>query len=338
MEKRKADKIRVDVLTGATSGIGRLVVRRLLDSGDEVRSIIKEIPKDEASWAYLPAGTIPYVSDLTQVEGDNYETLKNALVGADCILHMAGASYNSANTPAELRKKNIISTENVLNALVESNPSGRDVRFIYVSSVTVYNYRRPGEVLTEQSEPKPSSPYSQSKYVAERILESFAKAHPEIKYTILRLGTMYGMEYAYPSFCKIFKMVRSGQIRYIGTGDNRLTFIHAEDAADAILESTNNPNAINQVFNITEGKPYTQKYLIDLVAKYMGVQLPPKHINPLIAKLGAKTKGVNKDELDFLISDRVVSIEKARKMLGFNPKRTMEKDGVKMIDYCIDRQ
>ncbi len=334
MEKKTANKTYIDAITGATSGLGRLVVSRLLDSGDEVRSIIKTMPVDELTWAHIPAGTIPYISDLTQNESDNFGTMVSALKDVDRVFHIAGASYNSANTPEELKKKNVISTENLLNALVEANRGGNTVRFIYASSVTVYNYKRTGEVLTEQSEPKPSSPYSQSKYIAERIIESFSKAHPEIEYTILRFGTLYGAEYAKPSFCKIFDMVKRGNMRYIGSGDNHLTFVHAEDAADVMCSAAANPKAANQVFNITEGKPYTQKYLIDLVAKYMGVSLSEKHINPLIAKLGAKTKGVNKDEMDFLLSDRIVSTDKAKLLLGFSPKRTMEKDGVKMIDVC----
>lgn len=333
--ERKHER-RISVVTGATSSIGVHVIRRLLKRGDEVRVIIKESIETSNSWRSLPPGCIPYIADLTlkRRESDR-DTLMSACKGADNIIHLAGASFNYKSTYDQLIELNVMGTENLLRAFLDAN-SGTEskCRFIHASSVTVYGYKRPGEVLKEESETKPASGYSESKLMAERVIQSFAAANSSISYTILRFGVIYGNGYE-NEFFKIFRLIKDGRIALVGNGENHLTLVNVEDAADAVMLSSETTKAQNKTYNITDGVPYTQKFLFERAAKFLGASAGMKSVHPLLAKLGAKAKGINFDAFEFLVSDRRVSIEHASHELGFKPSGSIDVEGKELAEEFL---
>jgi nucleoside-diphosphate-sugar epimerase len=222
---------------------------------------------------------------------------------------------------------NVIGTENLIRAYLDTKPAQDSrVHIIFTSSVTVYGYQRGEDLLTEDSEAKPASGYSETKLMAEKVIESFASADPRIRYTNLRLGTLYGEGYEH-EFFKIFRLIRDGDAKYIGRGDNHLTLVNVSDATDAIMLASENPKSVNKTYNITDGVLYTQRELLDKAAQFIGTAPPAKSIHPLMARVKAKIAGLNYDELEFLMSDRSISIARARRELGFNPQSSIDVEG-----------
>ena len=320
----------IDVVTGATSSLGVHLVRELLKRGDEVRVIVKDNPRVAEDWRTLPAGCIPYIADITFKDQGDKEVVKSACVGADNIFHLAAATYNYKYRYQEMIDTNVIGTENVIRAYLEANTK-RDsiVHFIYTSSVTVYGYQRTGEVLSEESEAKPSEGYSETKLMAEKVIQSFAAADPKLRYTIFRIGTMYGEGYEY-EFYKVFEMLTGKSAKYIGDARNHLTLVDVNDATKALVLACDNQKSFNRIYNITDGIPYTQKELFDKAALFLGVKPPLSGLHPLIAKIGARMSGLNYDEFEFLISDRVIKIDKAKKELGYKPSSSIDVEGKQM--------
>ncbi|EQD36065.1 NAD-dependent epimerase/dehydratase [mine drainage metagenome] len=335
MRSQEKDKPTVDLVTGATSAIGRAVVKRLLKRGDEVRVLVKEQPSDIGAWKSMPTGVIPYVADLTLKNSTDKQVLEEATTGVDNIFHIAAAVYNYNNTYQTLIQVNVEGTENLLNAVVKSNDDNKELQFIFVSSISIYGHHRKGEILTEESDAKPETPYAKSKYVAEQVVRSVSFAHRNLQHTILRLGTLYGPGYEKPSFCKIFGLIKKGNFRYVGRGDNHMTLIYIEDAADALVLASESKNALNKIYNLTDGEPHTQQSLVKLAANHLNVEMPSRHISSLLAKLGRRAKNINIDEYDFIVSDRIISIDSIKKDLKFSPKAKMNIEGVKMIDSCF---
>ena len=335
MKNPEKDKPTVDLVTGATSVLGREVVRKLLARGDEVRVLVKEQPSDIGAWKSMPTGVIPYVADLTLKNSADKQVLAEAAKGVNNVFHLAAAVYNYKNTYQTLMNINVEGTENLLNAILEANDDDNEMQFIFASSISVYGHHRKGEILTENSEAKPETPYSKSKYIAEQVLRSFSFAHRNLHYTIMRIGTLYGPGYEKPSFCKVFELIRKGEFRYVGRGENHMTLVYIDDAAEAFVLASENKNAIEKVYNLTDGQTHTQQSLMKLAAGYLHVNPPTKHISSLLARLGRRSKNINIDEYDFLVSDRIISIESIKKDLKFSPKGKMEVEGVAMIKNCF---
>jgi nucleoside-diphosphate-sugar epimerase len=325
----------IDVVTGPTSGVGVKLIRRLLEKGDEVRVVVLEHPTDEF-WKRLPSGVMPYVANLKLINPDDEHNLQAACVGADRIFHLAALTDLRTAPVEEFIKVNVIGTENLLKAFVSTNPPDKPVHFIYLGSTSVYGSKRPGEVLTEESELKPSGTYGETKLMAEQVVKSFAAAHESIKYTILRVSNMYGPYYE-GSFNKIFRYIKQQKLRYIGSGNNHLTLVHVDDVIDGIITALGNPNSVNNVFNLTDGEPYTLKQLFDKAADFLGAPRPNKHIHPVLAVIRAQVFKINRAELNFMLSDRVISISKIKKELHFEPKRSLDNEGKNMVNEFLSR-
>ncbi len=325
-EKEKAPVRRmIDVVTGPTSGIGIRLIRKLLERGDEVRIIVLE-ELSSNHWKTLPGGVIPYRADIRLKNPDDEHNLRAACTGADRIFHLAALTDMTRNTSEDYIQINVIGTENVLKAFVDSNPQEKQVQFVYLSTTAVYGNRRSGEILTEDSETKPSRLYGETKFMAEQVIKSFALAHPSIRYTIFRASNMYGPGYT-ASFDKIFRYLVENKLRYIGSGNNHITLTHVDDVVDGMVDCIGKEISYDKVYNLTDGEAYTLKQLFDKAAKFLNVPAPEKHMHPALALLGAKVLNMNMAELNFLLSDRIVSVSKIHRELDFHPKRSIDVDG-----------
>jgi len=329
-----AAKTSISLVTGATSMLGRKVAERLIEAGNTVRVILRDAPKDNPEWRMLPAGVVPYVADIALKDHKDEETLRQACMGVTNIFHIAGAAYNYLNTYDQLIDVNVVGTENVIKAWLDANPAPAKGHLIFTSSVAVYGHDRPGELLNETSDIKPDGPYAMSKYMATHVIESWCSANPRLSYTIARLGTFYGEGYE-QSFFKVFKLVSEGKMSYRGKGLNHLTLVHVDDAVDALIEIYKHAESADKVYNITDGIAHTQKELLDSVVKFLNAKPIRSSVNPLFAKLAAKRNNMEYDEYEFLNSDRTISIDLARKELGFKPSRSIEKEGKALVEQFL---
>ncbi len=332
----QARKRRIDVVTGATSGVGLRLIKRLLEDGDEVRAIV--LHGTDGGVSRLPSGVIPYVADIRLSGPDDEKHIKEACTGADCVFHLAGMTDLRAHRARdeEYIKVNVIGTENVLKGYVDANPQDKPMRFIFLSSVSVYGSRRPGETITEDSETRPTGAYGESKLMGELVVKSFGDAHRNIKYTVLRASNMYGPFYETP-FNKIFKYIKEQKIRLIGSGNNHLSLVHVDDVVDALIAAADSPMADNQVFNISDGDDHTQKDLYTKAAEFLGVPPIHKHVHPVLAAIRASLFSINSAELKFLMSDRIISIAKIKRDLGISPKRSIDNNGRELVDEFLKK-
>jgi UDP-glucose 4-epimerase len=336
-EERKTHSRRhVSLVTGATSTLGIEVVKRLVAAGDEVRIILRQHPEHNPEWKRLPPGVKPYVADLSVPAGETGKALREACMGVDRIFHFASANRPLASKFSKFVEINVIGTENLLRAFIEANPDEEDVHILYSSSTAVYGYNRAGETITEESKTAPVTPYGESKLMGEHVIKAFASANKRVKYTIFRIGIMYGAGYD-AAFNKVFKMLSEGRMKIIGDGSNHLCMVNVEDAADAILMCCDDKRAVNKTFNLTDGVKYTQKELITLAAKFLGVATPKGRISRLLVKMMTIGRSFDDAQLQFLLSDRVVSTEKIRGEMGFNPKKSIEVEGKHMVTEFLKR-
>jgi nucleoside-diphosphate-sugar epimerase len=322
--KENAKNSKKVLVTGATSGIGRAVIKELLAMKYEVVVLLRQQPSEHEEWKQLPSGVKLYVADVKNIDQKTKEIMMEAAKGASTLFHIAGATrnykgrYGGEKVDTNLMvNTNVIGTENILQAFLNANPD-KKIKIIYASTTSVYGHSRPGEIITEESELKPGSAYGESKVMAEEVIKAFAAAHSRLTYTILRIAVMYGPGYE-GSFMKILKMVESGKIRYIGSGNNNLTLVNVDDVAEAMILAMQNEKSNNKIYNVTDGIKYTQRGLFDKAAKLINSTKQIKSIHPFLARLGARARGIDTEEFAYLVSNRVVSIERIKKELGWKP-------------------
>jgi len=317
----------VDVVIGSTNGVGVRLTRKLVEMGHEVRAVMFEKPADER-WAGLPHGIRPFIVDITFKNPDDKKHLLEACSGADNIFHLSAATERSEYTFDDYIAINVVGTENILQTCVDANGT-KPVRFVYLSTTSIYGNSREGEVLTEESQTLPSRPFTETKLMAEQVVKAFQEANPSIKYTIVRCSTIYGPGYDRSIF-KLFKYLEEQKMRYVGKGNNHLSMVHVDDVVQGMILATEKPAAINQTYNLSDGKTYTAKELMEYAAFLLHVLPPTRSINPTLVRFMHKL--LTKAEIEFLLSDRVVSTEKIRRELGFKPTESIEKAGSQILE------
>jgi nucleoside-diphosphate-sugar epimerase len=323
------------LVTGGTSGIGERLAVRLAESGMEVRMLMSGRATDHKRSEPMPQGALVYIADLTKGDTKHMGVLEEACKGVDAIFHIAGMTNLRGEAPVrEFLRINAGGTENLLRACTNVNGGTTAVRFLFMSSIAVYGNRRKGEVLTEESETRPDTAYGKSKLVAERAVRRYSELHPNILYTIFRVANMYGPLYE-KFFHKTWQYQVADKLVYVGDGTNHQTLVHVDDVVDCMMLALENPIARDNTYIVSDGQPHTVRELFERAASFLGVPPPHKSVHPFLAYLGAKSKGITKAEIDYMVSDRILSIEKAGRELGFHPRRTTEKEGREMVEEFL---
>jgi len=328
------DEQRKVLITGSTSQLGVSLAKQLIKAGDEVRVLSQSGPDLFGEWSKLPAGVIPFVGDFALKNEGDREVLIDACRDVDVLFHVGGAKYNYKHSYSKLIETNVVGTENMLTAYLEANKSSKkNLHFIFTSTTSVYGYKRPGEVLTEESDTMPArGGYSESKMLAEKVIEAFGATNNNLHYTILRMSRYYGLGYE-SSFFKVFKLLEEGKANYVGTGSNHLTLLHVNDALRALMLSANSNSMSNRIYNVSDGVPYTLKELLNKASKMLGVEPPKRSISPLLARVvTSRAHILEYDEYEFLTSDRIVDISLIKKELGFRPMVSIDEGGAELVD------
>ncbi len=193
-------------VTGATGFIGQTLVTRLLERGWRVRMLARHLP----SLPLAPHGAAEIVpGDLADAMA-----LQRLTEGVDAVAHLAGLI--KARKPAEFFAANRDGVEAVLRAFAARAGTGHGRRFVLLSSMAA---REPG-----------LSPYGASKRAGEEVLR---QAAGDLPWAAIRAPVVYGP--GDRETLRFFQLVRRGWAPVAGAGKGRLSTIHVDDLADALI-------------------------------------------------------------------------------------------------------
>jgi UDP-N-acetylglucosamine 4-epimerase len=258
------------------------------------------------------------------IEGDirNYSDCEKALVGVDYVLHQAalGSVPRSISDPIMTNDVNVSGFLNMISAAKEANVK----RFIYAASSSTYG---DSESLpkVEENIGKPLSPYAITKYVNELYADIFSKTYG-METIGLRYFNVFGRKQdpkgAYaaviPKFVQQFMNYESPVINGDGNYSRDFTYIDNVIQMNELAMFTQNPEAINTVFNTAFGDRTT---LNDLIKN---LQFELSQFDPKIADVKIIYGPYRSGD----IPHSLASIDKAKKLLGYNPKFSL-KEGLK---------
>lgn len=254
------------------------------------------------------------------IEGDirNLADCEKAVIGVDYVLHQAalGSVPRSINDPITTNDVNV---SGFLNMLVASRDA-KVKRFVYAASSSTYgdseNLPKVEEVIG-----KPLSPYAITKYVNELYADIFSKTYA-LETIGLRYFNVFGRKQdpngAYAAVIPKFVMQlmdhKSPVINGDGNFSRDFTYIDNVIQMNELAMTTTNPDAINTVYNTAFGDRTT---LNDLV-RYLKESL--SEYDPAIANIPI----LNGPNRAGDIPHSLASIDKAKKLLGYNPKFSIQ--------------
>jgi UDP-N-acetylglucosamine 4-epimerase len=262
--------------------------------------------------------------NFTLIEGDirDLDTCKKAVVGVDYVLHQAalGSVPRSINDPITSNEVNVSGFLNMLYAAKEANVK----RFIYAASSSTYG---DSEALPKVEDVigKPLSPYAITKYVNELYAEIFSKTYG-IETIGLRYFNVFGRKQdpngAYaaviPKFVMQLMKGESPIINGDGNYSRDFTYIDNVIKMNELAITTQNPKAINTVYNTAFGDRTTLNEMVNYLKEYLSeFDNSIKNINIVY---GPNRIGD--------IPHSLASIDKAKKLLNYNPEFSF-KDGLK---------
>ena len=291
------------LVTGATGRLGSAAVAEMISHGYSVRAVVRP----------GSAGSLPQQVEKIEFDLASGPLPRQVFEGVGLVAHLAGLV--GSHPYGELIAANANATKNVV-----SNCPSTVERAVLASSVSVYGEYR-GQVVDEGFATKPHGPYGKSKLAA----ESFARDYcGSISVVFLRFGMIYGPGFEQGYF-DVFDYLSRGKMRTIGDGSNRIPLLHISDAVQAIMLALSRPIPRCREYNIVGYEQLTQKELLSMAAKELGVPAPAGRISPaaipLLAGLQglAGKSGLDQENLRQLAMDRAYSCQRAKEELGWQP-------------------
>lgn len=158
-----------------------------------------------------------------------------------------------------------------------SAAASRDIRFVHISSVTVYG--RPKVTPVHESAPhRPGSAYEESKREGERVIERLARERG-LRATILRPSGIYGPwgRYGLAVIASTYALaLATGKLDTVPAyrGGPKMTHVHVEDVAEAVACVLERDEAIGRAYNVADDTPVAWGNLLEVIERAVGI--PPR--------------------------------------------------------------
>ena len=307
------------VVTGAAGALGSHVAEAFKKDGHDVVGIdvftdyyspkIKEITEADLAKAGISILRKNLATD--DVEG--------VLADASVMFHFAAQPGISASTPFEKYvENNVTATHKLLEAAKKlSNLK----LFVQVSTSSVYGAKADSD---EAAEPKPTSYYGVTKLASEQLALSYFR-DKGVPVTALRLFSVYGeRERPEKLYHKVIRSVMNDEPFSLceGSEHHKRSYTHVSDVVGACLLVVKNPEkAIGEIFNIGSDTIITTGEGLALIEKITGKKIKYKKV--------PRRPG---DQLE-----TAAKIDKARKILGYNPKVGPEEGLRRQVKWYLEK-
>lgn len=296
------------LVTGGTGFIGRHLVRALVDSGQQVRILLRP----SATSPKIPRG-IPVevaVSSLNDFRG-----LRAAMKDIDIVFHLAGAERNGSQ--GNLNVVDVEGTKQIIQAAAEAGVK----RFITMSHLGANR--------------SSAFPVLKAKAIAEKwIIDS------GVPYTIFRTDAIYGLgdQFSEP----ILQLLRRSPGIFLlpGKGDTVFQPLWVEDLITCLVLSLDEPKTINRIYSVGGIELLTYREIVRIIAKKVGLH---RLIMPFsLGQMRTLTLWVDQIDrkfpislfwLDTLAENRTCSIDVLPREFGILPARFSQ-----TIDYLLNQK
>ena len=279
------------LVTGARGKVGRAAVAALMRAGHDVRATDLFPPVFERPEPDEP----DYVQANLTDAGDAFAVVRSA----EAVVHAAAIPEPTRNPPHVVFQNNLMATFNTLEAAIRFGAS----RFVNISSETVPGFffpeRKflPDYVPVDEEHPiKPQDPYATAKFFGELLMDAAVRRSDIRCISIRPCWVQHEGNY---------ERNLGPWVRELppDLSPNFLSYIDVYDLADAIVLATQSYLPGHEVFYIASPDNVGNRPLEAVVRQYYGDKIEVR-------------KPLPREDAGY------ISIEKARRMLGYDPKRS----------------
>lgn len=293
------------LVTGGAGFIGSNLTVTLVELGHRVKVL------DDFSTGSLD-NLQPVLKKIELLRGDlrNLDDVRRATAGVEVVFHQAALPSvpRSVNDPLTTNEVNITGT---LNVFVASRDAGVR-RVVYASSSSVYGN---SEVLPkiETMSPRPMSPYAATKLAGEIYGKIFYDLYG-LETVGLRYFNVFGPRQdpksAYAAVVPRFISALLNRVSPVvfGDGEQSRDFTFIDDVVQANLSSCQVKGAAGEAFNIAGGNRISINNLLGVLMSIIGSETEVNYSEPRPGD----------------VKHSLAGIEKASKILGYNPKTSLE--------------
>lgn len=248
-------------VTGGTGFLGRRVVDRLLERGDDVVMIARDPSRC--------SGVTERGAEVIEGDLNDVDAFADRLSGCDVVYHL-GARVATHGEWDEFVSETIVATEKLIDAA-----TARDVkRVVHVSSLGIFDIPEADIDLAEDSvydaRPTLRGHYTRSKIGADRIACAAARAGRPV--VIVRPGQIYGHDHPQePLFMgRVNKRVGAGSMLVVSSPGYHTPITYVENAADAVVKAGTAEGVEGHIFNVIDDSDLTQSQYFRAISGLRG--------------------------------------------------------------------
>ncbi len=302
-------------ITGIAGFLGSHIADRCLLEGYRVSGC------DNLMGGYR--NNVPAAASFHEVDCNDFSSLRQLMQGVDIVYHCAATAYEglSVFSPHLITQNVVTATSGVVSAAIACGVR----RFILCSSMARYGSNV--VPFTEEMTPAPQDPYGIGKRTAELLLENLARTHSmewvvAVPHNII--GPRQKFDDPYRNVASIFiNLMLQGRQPYIyGDGNQKRCFSFISDVVDPLLRMATEESCRGEVINIGPDEEFVSiNELAVLIAGLLQFELQPLRI----------------EERPNEVYLANCSADKAKRLLGYQPKVRLEEGLLSMIDWIKEQ-
>lgn len=314
-----ADRV---LVTGGFGFLGSHVVRALRDQDVPV-TILSRPPKKRMFPASVDrAGTLRGSVEVVWGDIRDPKLVEKATRGCQYVIHLVSNFRSVREDGQQAHEVNVDGTVNVLNAAEQAGIR----HVVHCSTIGVH-----GDVdeipADETTAFNPGDSYQRTKLAAEKkVWEHHRQTGQPV--TVLRPISMFGP--GDRRMLKLFKMIDAGWFIRVGDGEVYFQPAYVDDVVRAFMLCLGNEDAVGEPFIVGGDEYVSLNRLAEIIGDELGVEWRtlPLPLTPVLAAatvcewlcspLGIEPP-LHRRRVSFYQNDRAFSIEKARRVLGFEP-------------------
>lgn len=307
------------LVTGATGFIGKAVTEKLLERGDDVR-VLARTPGKLAEVGLK-------IDDVVEGDITDPAAVDKACEGIDVVYAIAGTFREPNLSDQRYREVNVDAVRIMLDAARKHGVK----RVVHCSTCGIHG-SIVGDPADENYPLHPVGIYEETKAAGEQFAFELGREYG-VEVSAIRPTPVYGP--GDTRLLKLFKLVNKKRTVLLGNGKAGYHLVYIDDLADAFVLAGTVPEAAGEAFLIGGGERPSLNEMIAALAKVLGkqsqqvIRLPAQPIRAagFVCEVVCRPLGINppiyRRRVDFFINNRSYNIEKARRLLGYDPKVTM---------------
>jgi len=191
--------------------------------------------------------------DSTQffLDYSDESSLASALSGCSVVIHLAGRAHKRSSnvdySRAQFQYANVECLKHVVNVSTKVGVK----RIVFVSSIGVLGSSTNGVPFSDDSPPKPTALYAQSKFDAEKSLVASLKDCGEMDWVILRPPLIYGRNCP-GNLTNLIKLVKKLPFLPFGSIDNRKSFLSVNNFVSILHLCASHPGVSRRSFVVSD--------------------------------------------------------------------------------------